>query len=408
MPEICHTCIMIKKLKTLYKIDTQSRLREWTCVVDGSTFYAIKGLVGGKLTQDKPTQCVAKNVGRSNETTPEAQADFEAQAKFTKKLKSGYAESKEEAKVKKFYEPMLAQNYDDRKAKLWDTKGEIYTQPKLDGIRCIVTKIGKEIVAKTRNGKIIDAVPHITKSLEGFFRAFPDAVLDGELYNHEYKENFNKITSLIRKQKPVQLETDSDDAFQKKEAKFREALRESAESIQYWVYDLPHLNDTITENAQFSVRWLALDQFLFSVVKKECLVGTPTTLVRNEEGLDTCYDAYLGDGYEGQIVRANLPYENKRSTSLLKRKEFIDAEYRVIDIDKGNGNRSGTAKHLVLWCDKNKVAFNSNIKGSFDYLKEIYDNRKEYIGKLATIKFFQLTPDGIPRFPYAIAFRDYE
>ena len=94
--------------------------------------------------------------------------------------------------------------------------------------------------------------------------------------------------------------------------------------------------------------------------------------------------------------------------TILTRKEFQDAEYRVIDINRGNGNRSGTAKHLVLWCDKEKVSFNSNIKGSFDYLKEIYDNRKEYIGKQATIKFFQLTPDGIPRFPYAIAFRDYE
>ena len=50
----------------------------------------------------------------------------------------------------------------------------------------------------------------------------------------------------------------------------------------------------------------------------------------------------------------------------------------------------------------------SNVKGNFDYLKEVLDNKDYYIGKLATIKFFQLTPDGIPRFPYAIAFRDYE
>ena len=86
----------------------------------------------------------------------------------------------------------------------------------------------------------------------------------------------------------------------------------------------------------------------------------------------------------------------------------MDAEYKVVDIDVGNGNRSGTAKHLVCYCPKTKRTFNSNIKGNFDYLKEIYDNRKDYIGKLATIKYFQLTPDGIPRFPYAIGFRDYE
>jgi DNA ligase-1 len=137
-------------------------------------------------------------------------------------------------------------------------------------------------------------------------------------------------------------------------------------------------------------------------------VEVPTGLVNSRQTLDMSYDVYLGDGYEGQIVRANEVYENKRSKFLLKRKEFKDAEYRVVDIEVGNGNRSGTAKHLVLWCEKNKVTFHSNIKGSFEYLKEIYDNRKEYIGKQATIKFFQLTPDGIPRFPYAIGFRDYE
>jgi DNA ligase-1 len=399
---------MIKKLQTLYKIDTRGKLREWTCVVDGSTFYAIKGLVGMKLTQDKPTQCVAKNVGRSNETTPEAQADFQAQAKFTKKLDSGYARTEDEAKIKKFYEPMLALSYDDREQEIWQSGDGVYSQPKLDGIRCIVSKVEGEVVAKSRKGKVIDAIPHIIKSLEGFFKAFPDAVLDGELYNHEYKDNFNKITSLVRKQKPVRLNSDSGDSFKKKEAKFKTALEESQETIQYWIYDCPHLDDKVTEKSSFSLRWLYLQQHLFNVVGYDCLVEVPTAQVPNKTSLDECYNAYLNDGYEGQIVRGDNSYENKRSKFLLKRKEFQDAEYRVIDINRGNGNRSGTAKHLVLWCDKEKVSFNSNIKGSFDYLKEIYDNRKEYIGKQATIKFFQLTPDGIPRFPYAIAFRDYE
>ena len=133
-----------------------------------------------------------------------------------------------------------------------------------------------------------------------------------------------------------------------------------------------------------------------------------TSEVFNESDLDNLYGQYLDLGYEGQMVRKDEAYENKRSTTLLKRKEFIDSEYRVIDIDVGNGNRSGTAKHLVCYCDKTKQTFNSNIKGSFDYLKEVYDNRRDYIGQLATIKYFQLTPDGIPRFPYAISFRNYE
>jgi DNA ligase-1 len=86
----------------------------------------------------------------------------------------------------------------------------------------------------------------------------------------------------------------------------------------------------------------------------------------------------------------------------------MDAEYKIVDITEGNGNRTGTAKHLVCYCSETDQTFNSNIKGTFEYLAEILNNREKYINKEATIKFFELTPDGIPRFPYAIAFRDYE
>jgi DNA ligase-1 len=396
---------MIKKLQTLYKIDTQGRLREWTMNVDGNKFYAIKGLVDGKKTQDKPTTCVAKNVGRANETTPNAQADFEAQAKFTKKLKSGYALTEEDAKVKKFYEAMLADKFSDRKDSL---SFPIYSQRKLDGIRCIARLEDGEVVGKTRNGKVIECIPHITDSLKGFFTAFPDAVLDGELYNHDYRDNFNKITSLVRKQIPVKSDKMTDKAFAKKVTEFENRLEEAKESIQYWIYDMPHLSDEVNESTIFSARLAMLKHHLFEAVNKDCLVLVETAEINSFKTLDDLYARYLEEGYEGQMVRANAPYENKRSKGLLKRKEFMDAEYKVIGIDEGNGNRAGTVKHLVCYCDKTQQQFNSNVKGSFDYLKEVLDNKDYYIGKLATIKFFQLTPDGIPRFPYAIAFRDYE
>ena len=242
---------MIEKLQTLYKIDSQGRLREWTMNVDGNKFYAIKGLVEGKKTQDKPTTATPKNVGRSNETTAIAQARFEAQAKWQKKIDSGYAVSEEDAKVKKFFEPMLALSYDDRKNEI---VYPVYAQPKLDGIRCIVRQENDEIVGRTRNGKIIECIPHILDSLKGFFMAYPKAILDGELYNHEYKEDFNKITSLVRKQKPVRSAKETDKAFTKKEAKWQESLIESADKIQYWVYDMPKLNDVIYEKTLFDFR----------------------------------------------------------------------------------------------------------------------------------------------------------
>jgi len=402
---------MSTKLPTLYKFDSKGKLREWTMVIKGNCFHAVKGLVGGKLTEDKPRCCEAKNVGRSNETSPEQQAENEAKSKWQKKIDSGYAETEEGAKDKKFYEPMLAHKYEDRKGEL---EFPLFCQPKLDGIRCIVQRKNplKEIsniedvvlTAKTRNGKPIESIPHILESLRGFFIANPTAVLDGELYSHEFRDNFNKITSLVRKQKPIRLEGDTDKSFLAKEREFNARLEESKEAIEYWVYDAPCIG-LYKENVKFSLRF---DQVLLELQEKNHVVVVPTAEVNSFNNLDTLYELYISEGYEGQMVRKNFAYENKRSTSLLKRKEFQDAEYRVIDIDEGNGNRSGTAKHLVLWCDKKKTQFNSNIKGSFEYLEEILKNKQEYIGKKATIRFFQLTPDGIPRFPFAVGFRDYE
>lgn len=392
----------MKTLQTLYKIDTKGKLREWTMHIDGASFYAVKGLVDGKKTTDKATTTIAKNVGRSNETTPETQAELQAQAKFQKKLDSGYALNELDAQKKKFYEPMLAHNYKDRKSEL---RYPLFSQPKLDGIRCIVRKEDGKLVGRTRNGKEIECIPHILKSLNGYFLAHPKAILDGELYNHDLRDNFNKITSLVRKQKPVRSANMTDKAFAKKEQEYQERLIEAEDTIQYHVYDAPYINESCTESTSFDFR---INELKNSLNQNKHIIIVETTEVYEESNLDNIYNQYLEQGYEGQMVRKDEKYENKRSTSLLKRKEFIDAEYRVVDIDVGNGNRSGTAKHLVCYCEKTKRTFNSNIKGSFEYLKEIYDNRKEYVGTLATIKYFQLTPDGIPRFPYAISFRNYE
>ena len=396
---------MTKTLQTLYKIDTKGKLREWTMHIDGASFYAVKGLVDGKKTTDKATTTIAKNVGRSNETTPEAQAELQAQAKFQKKLDSGYALNEVDAQKKKFYEPMLAHNFKDRQDELVG-KYPVYSQPKLDGIRCIVRKEGDTLIGRTRNGKEIECIPHILKSLNGFFLAHPKAILDGELYNHDLRDNFNKITSLVRKQRPIKSDKMTDKAFAKKQTEYQARVVEAEDVIQYHVYDCPKLNDVVNESQSFDFR---IEELKSKLMTNKHIILVETSEVYSLGNLNSLYGQYLEQGYEGQMIRKNSSkYDNKRSTSLLKRKEFIDAEYKVVDIDVGNGNRSGTAKHLVCYCPKTKTTFNSNIKGSFEYLKEIYDNRKDYIGQLATIKYFQLTPDGIPRFPYAIAFRNYE
>ena len=389
----------MQTLKTLYKLDTTGKIRQWTVKVKDNTFWTEQGQVGGKIVVNKPTTTTPKNEGRANATTATEQAILEANAKYTKYLDKGYVENIEDVDKITLYNPMLAQKYEDRVSGL---NYPLYSQPKLDGVRCIVYMQDGELVAKSRQGKPIDTIPHILEELQPVFDENPNTILDGELYNHDYKNDFNKIISLVRKMKPVRSEKDTDKTFTKKQEKFKEALAEAKSKIQYWIYDVPR-NGVFDETDDFHTRFFGCE-----FPQTESCVIVKTAIVGSEKELDQYYDTYMEFGYEGQIVRVNGPYENKRSKLLLKRKDFTDSEYLVIDIHEGDGNRIGTAKHLVCKDETTGKIFNSNIKGTHEYLAEILENKEKYIGKQATIKYFELTPDGIPRFPYAIAFRDYE
>ena len=404
---------MRNELPTLYKKDTTGKIRQWSVIADGNKFWSEQGAVDGKIVVNKPTVTSPKNVGRSNETTAEEQAIAEAKAKWEKKKGGEYFESIKAANgEKRFFKPMLADKFDDREK---DLKYPVITQPKLDGIRCITYLQDGELVAKTRAGKPLESIPHILEELESFFAENPDAVLDGELYNHDLKNDFNKIISLVRKQKPVRSASDTDKSFDMKLAYFDEAFSEAKDKVQYWFYDAPRIGD-YTESELFSVRFYDLAGPMANFFHQRTrgqkltssLVAVPTYECSNFDEVDEYYNEFMSEGYEGQMVRVDFAYENKRSKKLLKRKDFTDSEYLVIGIDEGDGNRAGTAKHLVCKDESNGKVFNSNIKGTHEYLAEILENKDYYIGQQATIKYFELTPDGIPRFPYAIAFRDYE
>jgi DNA ligase 1 len=362
------------KLPTIYKKTKTGKVQEWTIEVKGNQYRTISGQTDGEKITNEWTDCDIKNAGRANATTPEEQAIKEAEAKRKKKLESGYFESIKDINKVQYFEPMLAQKYEDH-----EINYPVYSQPKLDGIRCIVTKDGMF----SRNGKKIISAPHIRQNLDLFFKDYPNAILDGELYCDKFANDFNKICSLVKRTKPTD-----------------EELKESADSIQYWVYDAPKIG-LLNEKDLFFNRYELVSDAL-SKRKYPSIVVVTTLKVSKEEELTQAYEMYVEHGYEGQMVRLNRPYENKRSKFLLKRKEFMDEEFNILDVVEGEGNRKGTAGYMVFK-NKDGRAFKSNIKGDFDYLAKLLKDKNKIIGKKATIKFFNYTPDEVPRFPYVIA-----
>jgi DNA ligase-1 len=360
------------KLETIYKKTKTGATQEWTIEVVDNKYRTHSGQVGGAITTNEWTVVYGKNTGKANGTTDNEQALKEAEAKRTKKLESGYFEDVNNIDTKQYFEPMLAAKWEDYKDKI---QYPIYSQAKLDGIRCILTKDGMF----SRNGKPIISAPHIFDSVKPLFETNPDLVFDGELYADKFANDFNKIVSLVKKTKPT-----ADD------------LKESKELIEYHIYDLPSSDKNFIQRA-YDLATLFETR---SELHPHCRI-VETYKVPSEDVVTELYEKYVEEGYEGQMLRLDGKYENKRSKNLLKHKSFVDEEYTILDICEGEGNRTGTAGYMVFETAEGKP-FKSNVKGTWDETAEMLKNKKELIGKQATIKYFNLTPDGIPRFPFVI------
>lgn len=364
------------KLDTIYKRTATGKIQHWTIEIHEDKYRTISGQVSGKSTTSEWTVCKVKNPGKTNETTASAQALKEATAKRRLKLEGEYQEDIDEVdSTLHWVKPMLAKDYKEYKDTL---TFPVISDKKLNGMRCGITIDGMF----SRNGKPIVSAPHIFERVKHLFKKYPNLYLDGELYNHELRHTLNQLISLVRRSKPS-----------------IEELAESNRIVEFHVYD-GYGFDGIVQGVNTTLRKEGVKRIINGIPQVYFL---DYDVAKSQKQLDGFYKAYLASEYEGQMVRKDAPYENKRTGALLKRKEFKDAEYLVLDITEGEGNRAGTAGRIHCQTKEGKE-FCSNIKGDFEYITKVLKDKEQYIGKTATIKYFELTEYGIPQFPYVVAF----
>jgi DNA ligase 1 len=224
--------------------------------------------------------------------------------------------------------PMLAYPAGDTPI---DYSKPTFIQPKLDGVRCVIQREsdfpGQEYLASfsvkaySRTGKEWKNIDHILAELRPFFFKYPKVILDGELYNHDLKNDFEKIISLVRKTKPTE-----------------EDRLESAQMVQFHCYDI------IDETMEFDQR---LNFIRNQVPITYCVKSVQTFIVHSEEAARDHHDANLAYGYEGSIVRTNDTYVCKRSHNLRKFKDFHDTEATITDWVEGKGKRIGTIGKFI-------------------------------------------------------------
>ena len=258
-----------------------------------------------------------------------------------------------------------------------------FVQPKLDGVRCYINKTG----AYSRNHKQFHNAKHITTELTQFFTDNPNVTLDGELYNHNYRDNFNKIISLVRKQKPTQAD------------KF-----ESASQLQFHCYDMLDSDDL---SHDFISRTLNITSFK-SKYGWRSIQEVDTKVVFSDKEVQSFHTINKNNGYEGSILRTNAPYEQRRSNNLQKVKDWSDTEITITGFVEGKGKfKSGLGKFLGVDSD-NRVVEVPWPTLTIPQRQLIWSARESYIGQPLTFEFFERTPSGAYRFPRAKAMRSYE
>jgi len=350
---------------TLYKRSTTGKISTWYVETKKNCFRTVSGFIDGQKVISAWTCCSGKSYNTADE-----QCKKQADALHRKRTETGYFENLKNVDKPVHFKPMLAHDYNDYKDKI---TYPIFSQPKLDGVRCIVKSDGMW----SRNGKQIISAPHIFESLKSLFKHDPYLILDGELYANGDVADLNTIISCVRKTKPTKVDL------------------ETSKKIQYWIYDIP------SDNNMFTKRFKTLNKLKLP----KCCIVVQTDQVDNINDIAAYYSDYMSNGFEGQILRTDSLYENKRSKGLLKHKTFEDAEFKILGVVEGLGKLSGKVGKLQF--EINGKPFDSAVNGDHEYLEQLFKHKK-LIGKKATVKYFELTEDGLPRFPKVIAIRDFE
>lgn len=404
----------IKNFETLYNTNiVTGREKQWTIQVldNGNNTYTVRsihGIVGGKQVEHDTTISEGKNIGKKNETTPKEQSFLQAERDWVKKKKLGYV-SKEivtslenvysEISVNKvvnissekiFLKPMLALEFNPSSC----SEYPVYVQPKLDGVRCLVYYSGNgTLVFQSRQNTIFDSFEHLVEDIEKLLENMGNPlnfVLDGELYIHGAE--FNEITSIVRRSK---------------------TKHPNIRNLQYHIYDCFYFGDQNLQknNMPYSERNKMLTE-AFDKHKFKNILLVDTRKATSMEDIEELHSYYtnLSNPYEGVMLRTidSIYKQQGRSKHLQKYKKFYDDEFVVVGYHEGTGAYSGTA---IFDCRSNvdpKKTFGVKMIGSINSRKQIFKDVNEYIHKKLTVKYQEVSPDGIPRFPVGIAFRDYE
>jgi DNA ligase-1 len=403
----------IEALPTIHGVDKNGKTKVWTARIyrDQLNGFATAEIEYGQLDGKKQTTSreytEGKNLGKKNETTPLQQCISETKRKWQDKMeKEGYIPTSEtqttdannannannpinptNANMIKVF-PMLAHTYEPLSSK--NKKNDIvfpcYVQPKLDGLRCICymapngSSNDSKVVAQSRTGAYFESVEHICAELRPILLQNPGLILDGELYTADMP--FEELAGLIKRKKTS------------------EADMARVQLVKYHIYD-------VVVDGDYSERHDRIIGIKGSHSHSHAhLEVVHTQLIHNVNEFKQAFGEYVAAGYEGIMLRNahGLYRQNYRSHDLQKYKEFVESEYPIVGFKEADGRDKGT----VIWvCATAECKqFGVRPRGTQEQRRQWFQDGPQYVGKLLTVIYQELSELNVPRFPVGKAIRD--
>lgn len=365
--------MILKESPTLQSLTRTGKVKYWKCVAfeelssnnDPDTkLYFYKKVwwqEGAKVQESTPVQVKGKNIGRANETTDKEQLLSEFDSLVQKQRDKGYSEDGSTDHIPTL--PMLANKYEDKMHKV---VFPCYAQPKLNGYRMLKESDGKN--AWTRGGKA-----HVKECVEHLMWDSSNIMIDGELILPDMP--VLQVTARAAK-------------------KFRPGV---SNTLMYMVYD-------VVGEAPFETRDTMLKHLEPFFPKNVRLVET--IRVNNLEELLAAHERFVAQGYEGTMIRSGDDGYNigHRSNSLLKMKDFEDAEFIITGVVDGKG--SFKRKAIFVCETEGGYEFTAVPEGTMEHRAELWDTREQHIGKWLTVRYQDLSKDGAPQFPVGVVVRE--
>lgn len=356
------------KQTTLYKKDHKGKMRFWAVRALDDGLWFTYGCMGGEILQnDEPIP-----FGLAGRSQAE-QIQLRMESRINSKLDSGYCMSIEEASkglntnLLGYAKPMLAKRFDQIKEIDWNG---MHVQYKLNGHRCMITNDGGELIAYSRNGKVIETIDSILAGIN-----IPEGVvLDGELYQHGI--SLQTISSMVRN------------------IKRKDEIDKSG--LVFVCYDL-------VSEVNYSKRRELIKSF--ELGKKAMLLNSDRIFTDQPLQIKPLLREAKEMGYEGLMLRTdNYGYEiGKRSKGLIKVKTCFDDEFMVFNITK---SRDGWG--ILHMHDKNGNEFRATAPGTHEEKIYVANNPNKFIEKKVNLEYYEVTDKGVPFHPVATMWRNKE